>query len=96
MCAANSTDVHIPLKGCRLDRYLCIKTERAVAKDYTIAHHGKLYQLHTRLPLKRVVVEERCDGTMYVVSGDHFVKHTEITHRPMKNFSIYNQPSGWL
>lgn len=95
-CATNPTDVHIKLKGCDLNRFLCIKTERVVAKDYTIAHRGKQYQLHTRMHIKRVIVEERCDGSLHIVSNSQFLRYTEITNRPMKFYECYNQPSGWL
>lgn len=96
VCAANAADAHVQLRGCNLDRYLCIKTDRVVAKDYTIAHQGKLFQIHTRFPLKRVVVEERCDGSLYIVNNNQFLKYTEITNRPLKFFKIYKQPSGCL
>ncbi len=96
VCPANASDVHIQPKGYNLDRYLCIKTERVVAKDYTIAHKGKLFQIHTRSRIKCVIVEERCDGSMYIVSNNQFLKYNEITNRPTKFYEIYNQPSGWL
>jgi hypothetical protein len=95
-CAANATDVHIHLTRCNLDRYLCIKTERVVAKDHTIAYQGKLYQIHTRTALKRVVIEESVSGALHIVGNGQFLKYTEITNRPMKFHEFYNQPSGWL
>lgn len=66
---ANETDVHVKLpKYFNLDKYLCIKTERTVRNDNTIAHNGKLYQIENDAKKKKVMVEERLDGSMYVVS----------------------------
>ena len=44
--ALYSDDLHraIP-KGIDLDRILCVKTERALRKDFTVAHNKKLYQI---------------------------------------------------
>ena len=46
VCPANGTDVHVKLpRHFNLDKYLCIKTERTVRNDNTIAHNGRLYQI---------------------------------------------------
>ena len=92
VCAANSTNVHVKANR-NLDRYLCIKTERTVAKDHTIAHHGRRFQIHSRTAAKRVNVEERCDGSMHLVNNNADLKFTELKDWPAK-FS--NQPSGWF
>ena len=43
VCPANETDAHVKLpRHVDLDRYLCIKTERTLRKDNTIALDGRL------------------------------------------------------
>ncbi len=62
---AQKADLHRPTPGSRdLDRCLCIKTPRCLRKDFTIAHEGRLYQIHNHLRATHVVVEEHVDGTM--------------------------------
>ncbi len=41
-------------KGLNLDRILCIKTERVVRNDFTIAHNSKLYQILDKGRAKKV------------------------------------------
>jgi len=76
-------DLHRPVpKSVRLERVLCRKTERCLRNDFTVAHDGKLYQVKERTRAKRVVVEERLDGTMAIVHGDRSLRFREITKRP--------------
>jgi len=78
-------DIHrdIP-KGINLDRILCIKTERTLRNDFTIAHSGKLYQIQDRIKAGKVTVEERINGTMVITNKDTFLKFKEITERPQR------------
>lgn len=58
-------DLHRPRPASReLDRSLCIKTTRCRRRDWTVAHHGHLYQVRTNARATPVLVEERGDGTM--------------------------------
>lgn len=79
------TDLHrkIP-KGLNLDRILCIKTERALRNDFTIAHNKKLYQIQDNIKTEKVTVEERINGTMVITHNNTFLKFKEITERPEK------------
>jgi len=78
-------DLHRPVpKSVRLERVLCRKTERCLRNDFTVAHNGKLYQVEQRTRAKRVVVEERLDGTMAIVHGDRSFRFREITKRPQR------------
>jgi transposase len=95
---ANETDVHVPFPGhIDLDRYLCIKRERTVRKDNTIALDGRLYQLEERGG-KKAVVEERLDGSLLIISNGTTLKYKEITERPRKevvpktDMRVYNRP----
>lgn len=69
-------------KGIKLDKILCIKTERALRNDFTIAHNSKLYQIKDHVRTKKVVVEEKVDGSMGITHKDTRLKYKEITERP--------------
>lgn len=83
--AANDTDMHVRLpKYFDMDKYLCVKTQRTVRNDNTISHDGRLYQIKDAVRTKKVMVEERIDGSMRIsITGDDRVLgHREITGRP--------------
>ena len=65
-----------------LDRILCIKTERTLRNDFTIAHSGKLYQIQEKIKANKVIIEERINGTMAITHKDAILKFKEITVRP--------------
>lgn len=98
VCPANGTDVHVPLpSSIDLDRYLCIKRERTIRKDNTIALDGRLYQLEEKRGGKKVVVEERLNGSLHMISSGVALKYKEITERPTKegvpktDLRVYNR-----
>ena len=64
---AQVADLHRPRPASRdLDRSLCIKTPRGLRRDWTVAHHGHLYQVRTNVRATHVLVEERVDGTLRI------------------------------
>jgi len=71
-------------KGFNLDTVLCIRTERTLRNDFTIAHNGKLYQIQEVVKSKKVLVQERVNGTMLITQNDTRLKFKEITARPQK------------
>jgi len=71
-------------KGLNLDRILCIKTERTVRNDFTIALDRKLYQIEESLTTKKVMVEEYISGSIAIFSRGKKVKFREIAVRPEK------------
>jgi hypothetical protein len=79
------SDLHraIP-KGLNLDKILCIRTERTLRNDTTIAHNGKLYQIQESVKSKKVLVEERVNGKMLITHNDVNLKYKEISARPEK------------
>lgn len=98
VCPANDTDVHVPLpRQVDLNRCLCIKTERTIRKDNTIALDGRFYQIEERGG-KKVVVEERLDGSLHMISRGVSLKYREIIERPKKEGApktdtrMFNQP----
>jgi transposase len=82
---AKEEDLHRPIpKGIDLDRILCVKTERALNNDFTVAHDKKLYQVLDNVRAKKVVVEELIDGSMLIRHKDTSLKFKEITKRLKK------------
>lgn len=99
VCPANDTDVHVRLPmHFNMDKYLCIKTERMVRNDNTIALNGRLYQIEEDAKAKKVMVEERLDGSMHITSNGESLKYKEIVERPKKTLTradkrVYNRPA---
>ena len=82
---SNKTDVHVkPERGFNLDRSLCIRTNRTVRNDNTIAHNSKLYQIRERVLSRKVIVEERVNGSLHICRNGVSLKYKEITKRPKK------------
>lgn len=98
VCPANEADAHVKLPHhIDLDKYLCIKTERTIRNDNTIALNGGLYQIEERGG-KKVVVVEKLDGSLHMISTGVSLKYKEITERPKKaaasktDLRVYNRP----
>ena len=82
---AQVADLHRPRPASRdLDRSLCIKTPRGLRRDWTVAHHGHLYQVRTNVRATHVLVEERVDGTMRITHQGRPLAFHAITSRPVK------------
>lgn len=83
--AASAVDLHRPAPSSRaLDRILCTREERTVKNDFTIAHHGTLYQLIQATRAKKVTVEERLDGTLHITYHGQELRYRAIPARPPK------------
>jgi hypothetical protein len=84
--AASEADLHRPaLHSRELDRILCIKEERTIKNDFTIAHNNTLYQLAQATRAKKVTVEERLDGTLHITYNEQDLRFREITKKPTKD-----------
>ena len=82
---AQAADLHRPRPARRdLDRSLCIKTLRGLRRDWTVAHHGHLYQVRTNVRATRVLVEECVDGTLRITHQGRPLDFHTITSRPVK------------
>ena len=81
----NKTDVHVkPERYFNPNRYLCIKTKRTVRNDNTVAHNRGLYQIKGKVMSRKVIVEERLDGSLHISCGGVSLKYREILERPKK------------
>ena len=90
---AQAADLHRPRPAHReLDRILCFKTTRCLRKDFTIAHQGRLYQIHETIRAPHVLVEEHVNGTLRIThQGRPLGVHT-ITSRPVKAATVKPLP----
>jgi transposase len=84
--AAEEENLHRPIpKGLNPSRILCIKTERTVRNDFTIAHDRKLYQIQEAVKTKKLMVEEYTDGSMAIWCQDKKVGFRQIEIRTEKS-----------
>ncbi|MBF0556751.1 MAG: hypothetical protein HQK96_19725, partial [Nitrospirae bacterium] len=67
-----------------IKRILCIKTERILRNDFTIAYDNKLYQVMDKIKADKVIVEKWLDGTLAISHKDILLKYKEITVIPIK------------
>ncbi len=85
ICPQGKEDLHRPIgKGVKLEEILCIKTERTLKNDFTVAHNHKLYQIEDKLRGTKVMVQEGLDGSLVMIYNGQRVRFREITTRPMK------------
>lgn len=83
--ALEEGDLHRPIeKGVDLDAILCIKTDHPLRNDFTIAHDKKLYQILDSVRAKKLTVEERINGRMFITYAGEKLKYKEITRRPAR------------
>jgi len=83
--AVSEADLHRPAPHSReLDRIFCIKEERTVRNDFTIAHNCKLYQIEEATRAQKVLVEERLDGTVYISYKGRALRVREIAEVPAR------------
>jgi transposase-like protein len=76
---------HRPLgRGLDLDAILCIKTERTLRNDFTVAHNRKLYQVEDKVNTSKVIVQDRIDGSLRIYYKDRVLRFREITERPLR------------
>jgi hypothetical protein len=75
----------IPKGGTDLKRILCIKNERVLRLDNTIHHEGKLYLMDDPWlegKPKKIMVEERLDGKLYLMDRDRTLSYRLIQEHP--------------
>ena len=83
--AEKTLDLHRPVpEDIDLDSKLCIKNQRVLRNDYTVAYGGKFYQVLVRTNAKKVTVEERISGKICVSYKGKQLKHKQIAKLPRK------------
>jgi hypothetical protein len=82
---AQAADLHRPRPTQReLNRILCLKTTRCLRRDWTVAHHGQLYQVRSNVRATHVIVEDRVDGTMWMTSNGRPLTYQAIVAHPRR------------
>jgi len=85
VCPKEKENFHRPLpKGVDLDVILCMKTERALRNDFTVAHNKKLYQIEDTIKALKVVVQDRIDGSMIITYKGRSLRFKQISARPVR------------
>jgi hypothetical protein len=85
VCPKEKDDLHRSLvKGMNLEAVLCMKTERTLRNDFTVAHNHQLYQIEERTRASKVMIEDRINGSMRITYQDRPLRFKEITERPVK------------
>lgn len=83
--ARKADDLHRPIPdGMDIDGILCTKTPRALKNDFTVAHNRKLYQILDNVRTKKLVVEDRLNGSVVIRHKDETLRFKEIMVRPKK------------
>ena len=83
--ARKTDDLHRPIPdGMDINGILCTKTVRALRNDFTVAHNRKLYQILDNVRTKKLVVEDRLNGSVVIRHKDTLLKFKDITTRPKK------------
>jgi transposase-like protein len=98
--AASEVNLHRPaLHSRELERILCIKEDRTVKNDYTIAYNNTLYQIEQATRAKIVTVEERLDGTLHITYNGQDLHFREITKQLNKATAeaplLLQEPKPW-
>ena len=86
---AQPADLHRARPAQRdLARILSLHTTRVLRRDWTIAHHGQLYQVQTNVRATHVLVEERIDGSMRITHHGRALAYHVIAARPVKAATV--------
>ena len=81
----SEADVHQSALSMReLYKIFCIRDERTLRNDFTIAYNGKLYQITDVVKSQKVAVEERMDGSLHITHRGQDLGYREIKTRPAK------------
>jgi transposase len=81
----SEVDLHrSALSKRELDKIFCIREERTLRNDFTIAYNGKLYQIKDAVKAQKVAVEERMDGSLHISHRGLDLRYREIKKRAVK------------
>jgi transposase-like protein len=85
VCSRERDNLHRSVgRGVDLDGILCIKTQRTLRNDFTVAHNKKLYQVEDKLRGTKVMVQDRLDGSLVMTYRGQRLRFKEILARPVK------------
>jgi len=82
---AGPGDLHRKIPpGLDLNQILCVKADRALRNDFTVAYQGKLYQIQDHIRASKVRVYERLDGSVSMMYKHRPLRFKEIALRPAR------------
>ena len=82
---ADAVDFHRPRPTCLdLEGILCLKNHRVLHNDFTISYKGTLDQIEEAMRGKKVVLEERLNGTLYITYKGQKLRYHKIMTRPIQ------------
>lgn len=85
VCPKEKDNLHRPVgRGVNLDAILCIRTERTLRNDFTVAHNHQLFQVEEKVRGAKVMVEDQLDGSLVMTYKGQRLRFREITTRPVK------------
>lgn len=82
VAAKKKGNLHRSPRGIDLNAILCVKTVRSLNNDHTIRHEKKVYQIEDKVQTKRIIVEDRIDGSMRIRYKGKAVRFHQIAQRP--------------
>jgi len=83
VCPKGKDNLHRPVgRGVDLNGILCMKTERTLRNDFTVAHNNKFYQVEDHISTPKVVVQDRLDGSIRITYKNRALRFMEISERP--------------
>jgi hypothetical protein len=83
VCPKGKDNLHRPVgRGVDLNGILCMKTERTLRNDFTVAHNNKFYQVEDHISTPKVVVQDRLDGSIRISYKNRALRFMEISERP--------------
>lgn len=81
----SADDLHrVLVPGANLDRIFTVRTERALRRDFTVRHEGKLYQVEDNIRSDRIIVEDHLSGRRSITYKGRALRYKEIAQRPQK------------
>jgi transposase len=83
VAAKKKGNLHRSPQGIDLNAILCVKTVRSLNNDSTIRHEKKVYQIEDKVRTKRVIVEDRIDGSMRITYKGKALRFHQIAQRPV-------------
>lgn len=76
-----AADIHRPSPGmAEINKALCIKESRALRNDFTITYHKTIYQVKENIRAKKVMVEERLDGSIHLTNQGKSLRYEEVSY----------------
>ena len=80
--AMQKQDIHVKiLPDTDLDSIFCIKTERTLRNDFTISYNNQLYQIEDATKAKKVIVEKRINGQIFITYNKERLRYKKIELR---------------